>query len=149
MQTDITTLPSMDTLLSQHVDLAQVRKIGEGTFGEAYISGNVVLKIVPMEGSVLVNGEPQKKADEILAEVSITLTLSNLREENAPLQRKKENATSGFVETYGVGVCRGKYAHALKYEWHRWHSVYGSENEPVDVFQDDQLFVVCCFLFFA
>ena len=49
-----------------------------GTFGEAFKAGGVVLKIVPMEGAVLVNGEPQKRADEILAEVSVTLTLSRL-----------------------------------------------------------------------
>jgi hypothetical protein len=49
-----------------------------GTFGEAFKAGGVVLKIVPMEGSCLVNGEPQKRADEILAEVSVTLTLSRL-----------------------------------------------------------------------
>lgn len=49
-----------------------------GTFGEAFKAGGVVLKIVPMEGGVLVNGEPQKRADEILAEVSVTLTLSRL-----------------------------------------------------------------------
>jgi hypothetical protein len=49
-----------------------------GTFGEAFKAGGVVLKIVPMEGTVLVNSEPQKRADEILAEVSVTLTLSRL-----------------------------------------------------------------------
>ncbi len=38
----------------------------------------MVLKIVPMAGSVLVNGEPQKRSEEILAEVSVTLTLSRL-----------------------------------------------------------------------
>ena len=38
---------------------SQVRKIGEGTFGEAFKAGRVVLKIVPMEGAVLVNGEAQ------------------------------------------------------------------------------------------
>ena len=46
----------MDALLGQHVDLGRVRKIGEGTFGEAFKAGRVVFKIVPMEGSVLVSG---------------------------------------------------------------------------------------------
>ncbi len=32
-------LPSMDELLGRHVDLGSVRKIGEGTFGEAFAGG--------------------------------------------------------------------------------------------------------------
>lgn len=54
------------------------------------------------------------------------------------------NVTTGFVETYGVGVCRGAYSEALCREWHRWDKENESENEPVDVFAglDDQLFVV-------
>ena len=56
-------------------------KIGEGTFGEAFkgpatVRGqtcSTVFKIVPMEGATLVNGEKQKTADEMLAEVAVTL----------------------------------------------------------------------------
>ncbi len=40
----------------------------------------VVFKIVPLEGSLLVNGETQKRSEEILAEVAIALTLSRLRD---------------------------------------------------------------------
>ena len=54
-QDHIDALPSMDQLLGQHVDLAQLRKIGEGTYGEAFKAGDVVLKIVPMEGQLQVN----------------------------------------------------------------------------------------------
>ena len=39
----------------------------------------MVFKIVPMEGSTLVNGEPQKRAAEMLAEVEIALALSAVR----------------------------------------------------------------------
>ncbi|PRW60889.1 transducin beta 3 isoform A [Chlorella sorokiniana] len=143
-ETDPELLPSMDELLGKHVDLKKVRKIGEGTFGEAFKAGGVVLKIVPMEGSVLVNGEPQKRADEILAEVSVTLTLSRLNGAAAAPDEVPANVTTGFVETYGVGVCRGAYSEALRREWHRWDKENGSENEPVDVFAglEDQLFVV-------
>lgn len=68
----------MEALLGRHVDLGAVRKIGEGTFGEAFRAGDVVLKIVPMEGDTPVNGEPQKRAAEILAEAAVALTLSQL-----------------------------------------------------------------------
>ena len=86
--------------------------------------------------------------------MAITLTLSGLRQitpenpENqninsgdAPLALKS-NATAGFVETHGVGICRGQYAKALTKEWHRWDKQNGSENDPVDIFEGDQLFVV-------
>lgn len=41
----------------------------------------MVFKIVPMEGSIPVNGEQQKCAANILAEVDISLRLSRLRGE--------------------------------------------------------------------
>ncbi|KAK9813057.1 hypothetical protein WJX72_008207 [[Myrmecia] bisecta] len=136
-------LPSMTDLLGQHVDLTQIRKIGEGTFGEAFKAGKVVFKIVPMEGSRLVNGEVQKLSAEILAEVAISLTLSELRGKpggSGPFGNS--NITSGFVETYGVGICRGAYAEALCREWHAWDARNESENDPVDDFPGDQLYVV-------
>ena len=52
------------------------------------------------------------------------------------------NETAAFVETYGVGVCRGRYADALRLEWHAWDVSHGSENEAVDCFTGEQLFVV-------
>lgn len=70
----------MEVLLGQFASLKQVRKLGEGTFGEAFKADQAVFKIVPLEGSLLVNGEVQKRSEEILAEVAIALTLSRLRE---------------------------------------------------------------------
>lgn len=52
------------------------------------------------------------------------------------------NATSGFVEMRGIGVCRGLYAPPLLAEWHAWDERVGSENDPVDNFPTDQLYVV-------
>ena len=84
----------MEALLREHIDLAQVRKIGEGTFGEAFRGGDIVFKIVPLDGATLVNGEVQKRADEILAEVAISLTLSQLRgRPGEPKSNKQNNAT--------------------------------------------------------
>ena len=52
------------------------------------------------------------------------------------------NSTQGFVQTYGCGVCCGRYAGALVKEWRAWDIRNGSENDPVDAFGDDQLFIV-------
>ena len=35
-QVDVSAVPSMDSLLSQHVPVLKISKIGEGTYGEAY-----------------------------------------------------------------------------------------------------------------
>lgn len=52
------------------------------------------------------------------------------------------NQTSGFVQTHGVGICRGRYSPTLLEEWHAWDRLHVSENDPVDCFPEDQLFVV-------
>ena len=46
------------------------------------------------------------------------------------------------MQTHSVGVCRGCYASSLVREWHAWDRRKGSENDPVDMFGDDQLFVI-------
>lgn len=43
-----------------HSDADSIVKIGEGTFGEVFIAGNSVCKIVPFDGELRVNGEIQK-----------------------------------------------------------------------------------------
>ena len=134
--------------------------------------------------AIQVNGEPQKRAQEISAEVAVALTLSELRpkaggaELPSPQTQRQcihhqqsltsqvshwitsdkalrlsaarfpcagaaaQNSTQGFVQTYGVGVCGGGYAPALIREWRAWDKRNGSENDPVDVFGPEQLFVV-------
>lgn len=135
----------MDALLQQHTSLQGVRKIGEGTFGEAYKGGGVVFKIVPMQGETLVNGEPQKRADEIKAEALIALRLSALRPDasqgvvEARLLKHHTlthavHCSPCFVQTHCVGVCRGVYSPTLLEEWHAWDAVNTSENEAPDIF---------------
>lgn len=83
-QIDEDLIPSMDELIGKHADLRSIRKVGEGTFGEAFKSGSMVFKIVPLEGDHLVNGEPQKRSEEIIAEASISSALSGLRQKAGP-----------------------------------------------------------------
>ena len=80
-QAEAASLPTMDKLLLRFDGMQSVRKLGEGTFGEAFGTANgVVFKVLPLEGDRLVNGEVQKTAGEILAEAAITLALSQLRQ---------------------------------------------------------------------
>lgn len=41
-------------------DISDVKKIGEGTYGEVFKANNNICKIVPIDGDSLVNGETQK-----------------------------------------------------------------------------------------
>lgn len=59
-----------------------------------------------------------------------------------PGGNSNQNITEGFVQTHGLGICRGVYAEALTKEWHRWDRLHESENDPVDAFPGDQLYVV-------
>ncbi|KAL0051746.1 hypothetical protein WJX82_001400 [Trebouxia sp. C0006] len=143
---DVAKLPSMEELIGQFASLAHIKKIGEGTFGEAFKADQVVFKIVPLEGDLLVNGETQKRSEEILAEVAIALTLSRLRESTSgPEQSQSDNITEGFVQTHGLGICCGRYSKTLVKEWHRWDHLHESENDAVDAFPEDQLYVVFVF----
>eukprot|EP00873_Tetraselmis_striata_P040156 jgi/Tetstr1/460420/TSEL_005681.t1 len=140
-------LPDMDALLASFGDVSLgLTKVGEGMLGEAYRCGGSVFKIMPIEGEMLVNGASQKQADEVLAEVKIAHTLSALRDPAATAGgAEREHATMGFVQFYGAGVCRGRYSSVLQAEWHRWDKEHGSENDPVDCFDDSQLFIVLSF----
>ncbi|KAL0034660.1 hypothetical protein WJX77_001494 [Trebouxia sp. C0004] len=143
---DVAKLPSMEELIGQFASLAHIKKIGEGTFGEAFKADQVVFKIVPLEGDLQVNGETQKRSEEILAEVAIALTLSRLRESTSgPEHSQSDNNTEGFVQTHGLGICHGRYAKTLIQEWHRWDHLHESENDAVDAFPGDQLYVVFVF----
>ena len=64
--------------------MASSRKVGEGAFGEVYLIGassgeNPVLKVVPIGGTVKVNDEEQTSLADMMSEVVISTSLSNLR----------------------------------------------------------------------
>lgn len=77
-------------------------KIGEGVYGEVFkytpknkTESSVVLKVLPIEGSSLVNEEAQKTFEQILPEIIISREMSRLR-------TNQTTSTSGFVDLYNV-----------------------------------------------
>ncbi|GMH33792.1 hypothetical protein BSKO_01626 [Bryopsis sp. KO-2023] len=132
-------LPSMRAVLEEFVDLKQIEKIGEGTYGEAFKYRDLVVKIVPIEGEEQVNGCAQKKADEVLGEVVISSMLADLRRQEFG---DCQNRTNGLAFTHAVRICQGKYCPELLAEWKRWNDYFNSENDPVDSFSEEQLFIV-------
>lgn len=97
----------------------------------------VVLKIIPIEARTPVNGEAQKKFDEILQEIIISVELSALR-------NGQDNTTDGFVNVKRVTCVKGAYPAHLIDEWElfRDNRPEGSENDHPEIFDDEQLYIV-------
>ena len=146
-------IPTLDDFLCEKAGASEfsIGKVGEGTFGEAFkLNSNLVLKIVPIDGEVLVNGEKQKTSDELYAEVVIHNCLKGLREGGeeaaggvAPgdAAMAAANLCSTFIETHDISVCRGKYAPCLVEAWEAWDDINSSENDHPAIFQKDQLYI--------
>lgn len=134
---------SFEEWISQE-KMPKCEKIGEGVFGEVFKTeterGTVALKVIPIEGSEQVNGEPQKTFTEILPEIIISKELSLLADEMA-------NRTLGFIRLYSVHCVQGTYPEHLLNAWDEYHRLRQSENNRPDFFSDQQLFMVLEFEF--
>ncbi|CAL8356122.1 unnamed protein product [Boreogadus saida] len=125
--------------------LARCLKVGEGTFGEVFSTTNasdqtVAIKIIPVEGSKTVNGEPQKTFGEILAEIIISKELSDLR-------NKTHNQTKGFIGLQDLHCVQGCYPPVMLQAWDAFDQCKGSENDRPDFFEPQQLFLILEFEF--
>ncbi|RDY14511.1 Serine/threonine-protein kinase haspin-like protein, partial [Mucuna pruriens] len=127
-------------------------KVGEGTYGEAFKVNNYVCKIVPFDGDFRVNGEIQKRSEELLEEVLLCKTLNQLRGK-AGVSDHLCRAFIDCVDTtvssiYGpvfcdrFRVCQGPYDAALIRAWENWDLKHGSENDHPKEFPDKQCYVV-------
>ncbi|XP_004524206.1 putative serine/threonine-protein kinase haspin homolog isoform X1 [Ceratitis capitata] len=122
-------------------------KIGEGAYGEVFLkatnrrktpdASSTVMKIIPIEGDIEVNGEKQKTFEEILSEVVISIELANLRKEI-----DSANITSGFVNVKKIACVKGKYPQHLQKLWESFDKEKGSENDHPDIFDETQIYIV-------
>nr|XP_050861834.1 uncharacterized protein LOC127069144 isoform X1 [Vespula vulgaris]XP_050861835.1 uncharacterized protein LOC127069144 isoform X1 [Vespula vulgaris]XP_050861836.1 uncharacterized protein LOC127069144 isoform X1 [Vespula vulgaris]XP_050861837.1 uncharacterized protein LOC127069144 isoform X1 [Vespula vulgaris]XP_050861838.1 uncharacterized protein LOC127069144 isoform X1 [Vespula vulgaris] len=114
------------------------RKIGEGVYGEVFLyeknRQKSVLKIIPIEGVQLVNGEPQKKFNEILSEIVIAKELHNLR-------FNENHNTSGFVEVKSIKCIEGKYPKEMVHLWKKYDEEKTSDNDCPSIFDEKQLYI--------
>ncbi|KAL0384720.1 UNVERIFIED_CONTAM: Serine/threonine-protein kinase haspin [Sesamum radiatum] len=129
---------TLTEMLLSYCDQGNITKIGEGTYGEAFKVKNNVCKIVPFGGDLLVNGEVQKKSEELLEEVVLSCTLNHLRGHEGEVSY----ACTTFIETVDLWVCQGYYDSALISAWEDWDGKHGSENDHPKDFPADQCYVV-------
>ncbi|KFK43247.1 hypothetical protein AALP_AA1G098900 [Arabis alpina] len=122
---------------SKFCEPESIVKIGEGTYGEAFRAGTSVCKIVPIDGDFRVNGEIQKRADELLEEVILSWTLNQLRE----CVTEAQNLCPTFIKTQDIKVCQGPYDPILIKAWEEWDAKHGSENDHPD-FPEKQCYVM-------
>ena len=134
-----TAVVSMSSVVKTHVK-SGVKKIGEGTYGEAYRGEDgVVMKLVPMGGEALVNGEVQMGPREIHSETAILKSLTKLRD-NAENESAK-NFTDGFIRLIDASVCHGPYSKRLLEAWDKYAATGESENERPDNLPANQLYI--------
>ncbi|KAL0422136.1 UNVERIFIED_CONTAM: Serine/threonine-protein kinase haspin [Sesamum latifolium] len=129
---------TLTEMLLSYCNQGNITKIGEGTYGEAFKVKNNVCKIVPFGGDLLVNGEVQKKSEELLEEVVLSCTLNHLRGHEGEVS----NACTTFIATVDLWVCQGYYNSALMSAWEDWDGKHGSENDHPKDFPADQCYVV-------
>ncbi|RZC48777.1 hypothetical protein C5167_017203 [Papaver somniferum] len=125
-------------LFSQHCDPGSIEKIGEGTFGEAFMAGGRVCKIVPIDGDFKVNGEVQKRSSELLEEVLLSWALNSLKGQEGDL----DNTCTTFIETIDVRVCQGVYDASLIKAWDDWDVTNKSANDHPKEFPEEQCYLV-------
>lgn len=142
-------------------DVTEILKIGEGIFGEVYEgkvplispgqegrgdqnqSTKVVFKVVPIQGEEKVNGERQKRFEEVIPEIVITEKLGELvvnKGEGFP------HASPGFIQMYAAYLGIGEYPPNLISAWKAYDETYDSDND-VPEFACDQKYMVLLFEF--
>ena len=115
---------------------------------------SVVVKIVPVNGHVLVNGQPQMKHIDMLAEIIISTELSKLSsttskraDEQLEAARRlagddaiddtaEETKAPGFLTVLNCYLTEGRYPNDLLAKWDDYHVQKVSENDR----PDDSLF---------
>eukprot|EP00096_Caligus_rogercresseyi_P015813 TRINITY_DN828_c2_g1_i1.p1 TRINITY_DN828_c2_g1~~TRINITY_DN828_c2_g1_i1.p1 ORF type:complete len:429 (+),score=159.08 TRINITY_DN828_c2_g1_i1:450-1736(+) len=118
----------------------KTKKVGEGTFGEVYLLNGLdseseyppVLKVIPVDGSIAVNDEPQTTLEEVLAEIQISLSLSSLVE---------QDLTANFVEVNMVHIVAGGYPDVLLGLWDAYHEEKESLNIRPDYLGMEQKYI--------
>ncbi|VBB31170.1 unnamed protein product [Acanthocheilonema viteae] len=125
------------------LDLSSPVKLGEGTFGEVFrvnYKGEIVaLKVIPIGGTKIVNGDKQKSFRDIIAELIVSKELSDLK------HIEDGYSTHGFIHLRGAMVVKGSYPKSLITAWEHYDKRMKSENDHPCIFSSSQHFLLLAF----
>uniref|UniRef100_A0A0R3RGM4 Protein kinase domain-containing protein n=1 Tax=Elaeophora elaphi TaxID=1147741 RepID=A0A0R3RGM4_9BILA len=125
------------------LDLSNPVKLGEGTFGEVFrinYKGEIVaLKVIPIGGTKIVNGDKQKSFRDITAELIVSKELSDLG------HTEDGYSTQGFIHLRGAIVVKGSYPKSLITAWEHYDKLMKSENDHPCIFNSNQHFLLLAF----
>uniref|UniRef100_A0A0N4U552 Protein kinase domain-containing protein n=1 Tax=Dracunculus medinensis TaxID=318479 RepID=A0A0N4U552_DRAME len=126
------------------LDLKGAIKLGEGCFGEVFLvhvnGKEAALKIIPIAGEQVVNGEKQKSFRDILPEVVLSQELSDLH-------IIEDGNSTVFYWTIIVFfmVLKRRYPRELLNAWKKYRAEFGSENDCPDIFGSEQYFLLIAY----
>ncbi|VDN91760.1 unnamed protein product [Brugia pahangi] len=125
------------------LDLSSPVKLGEGTFGEVFrvsYKGEIVaLKVIPVGGTKMINGDKQKSFRDISAELIVSKELSDLK------YIEEGHSTQGFIHLRGAMVVKGSYPRSLINAWQQYDERMKSENDHPCIFSSNQHFLLLAF----
>jgi len=138
-------------------DEGSYKKLGEGAYGEVFKckrntdNKEVVLKVIPVEANFRINSCDTKTYSQMLNEVIISKSLSDLRDNNAdkenacgdlPMLKHQLPYTNSFAKLYRVHCVEGKYPSHLLNAWILYDELKSSLNDHPLSFPDDLQYVV-------
>ncbi|VDK80274.1 unnamed protein product [Litomosoides sigmodontis] len=125
------------------LNLSNAIKLGEGTFGEVFrviYKGEIVaLKVIPIGGTKIINGDKQKSFRDITAELIVSKELSDLK------HVEDGCSTHGFIHLRGAMVVKGSYPKSLVSAWEHYDKRIKSENDHPCIFNTSQHFLLLAF----
>ncbi|XP_071451548.1 serine/threonine-protein kinase haspin homolog [Hetaerina americana] len=117
-----------------------LKKLGEGAFSEVFLcideeGKQVIWKVQPFGGDLIFNGMAQRKSGDILSEIRLIRSLSDLR-------RGEKSMTDCFIEVLNFKVVHGPFPKLLLDCWKEYDDEKGSENDCPSMFPSTQRFMI-------
>ena len=116
--------------------LAKIEKIGEGSYGEIYMSQSpdgleIVLKLIPFELGI----DYDVVFSQLLPELMICTSFRRLKESTV-------NGTPNFIDMMRAACVRGKFPKKLITKWHEYDERKRSENPNPEEYPRNHLHLV-------